>query len=367
MHKRKPLPIHKSSRQFAQVLLQWFDQFGRKNLPWQQDITPYRVWLSEIMLQQTQVSTVIPYFENFIGKFPTVELLAQAPANEVLHYWTGLGYYARARNLHKTAKIVCAEHQGLFPNTLAELIALPGIGRSTAGAILSIAFNISTSILDGNVKRVLSRYHAISGHYSEKSVENLLWQHANEVTPDKRCADYTQAIMDLGATVCTRTKPNCLQCPLSLTCIAHQQGLTAVFPNPKKRAALPIRQTHFLILLTKQGKTLLYKRPDFGVWGGLWSFPESSLDAAWIKKCEQEFNLTVIDHYRADSFRHTFSHFHLDITPIYVRVNKINKMLRDDTALQWFDPKALPAVGLAAPVKKLLESLKMSGRDGLVK
>lgn len=340
---------------FATVLLQWFDQFGRKNLPWQKQISPYRVWVSEIMLQQTQVTTVIPYFENFMTRFPSVESLSAAPLNDVLHHWTGLGYYARARNLHKTAKIVTEHFKGNFPNNLEDLVNLPGIGRSTAGAILSIAFGKATPILDGNVKRVLSRYRAIVGHYSDKAVEKTLWDLSSEYTPIKRCADYTQAIMDLGATICTRTKPNCGQCPLSVDCIAYNQNLTAILPTSKKTTALPIKKTHFLIFMDGN-ETLLYKRPNYGLWGGLWSFPESQLDCDWINAVEHKFAVKIKTHTLGTVFRHTFSHFHLDITPIYIQVRKKNLMINEDEQ-RWFDIKTIPSVGLPAPIKKLLQSM----------
>ncbi len=357
MPKRKTQCKKSSNFLFSTLLLEWFDQYGRKNLPWQQNITPYRVWVSEIMLQQTQVTTVIPYFEKFIHSFPDVQTLANAAIDNVLHLWTGLGYYARARNLHKTAKIISNDLAGRFPADLAGLMALPGIGRSTAGAILSIAFQSSTPILDGNVKRVLSRYHAVDGHYSDKTIENQLWQLATQHTPQERARDYTQAIMDLGATICTRSKPNCAHCPIQGCCIAFNNNATNVYPVTKKKAILPIKEAIFLIFLTAQGKTLLEKRNNFGIWGGLWGFPEVSKDQEWIKECERQHNFKVASLQEGAKFRHTFSHYHLDIVPYYIQVENIRTILRENDTYQWCDPKQLPQIGLAAPVKKLLKSL----------
>ena len=232
--------------EFQQRILEWFDLQGRKDLPWQQNITPYRVWLSETMLQQTQVSTVIPYFNTFMQHYPSIELLAQAPIDDVLHHWSGLGYYARARNLHKTAQIIAT--QGYFPDTLEELISLPGIGLSTAGAILSIAFNKSHPILDGNVKRVLARFKAISGWSGHSVVNKQLWGISAELTPEYRVAEYTQAMMDLGATVCTRSKPNCSQCPIQTDCLAKQTETVSILPTPKPPKRLPVKQLVLLLL-----------------------------------------------------------------------------------------------------------------------
>ena len=235
-----------NSSSFQQNILAWFDQHGRKDLPWQQDITPYRVWLSETMLQQTQVATVIPYFNAFVEKFPTIECLAQAPIDEVLHRWSGLGYYARARNLHKTAQLIV--EKGRFPDTLDELIALPGIGLSTAGAILSIAFKKSHPILDGNVKRVLTRFKAVSGWPGNSQVNKELWAISAHLTPIERVADYTQAMMDLGATICTRSKPACEDCPLESHCLARITGTVSLLPTPKPAKTLPVKQLVFLLL-----------------------------------------------------------------------------------------------------------------------
>ena len=338
---------------FSDTLLSWFDEFGRKNLPWQKDISPYRVWISEIMLQQTQVSTVIPYFERFITHFSNVKRLARAKLDSVLHLWTGLGYYARARNIHKTAKIILDDFKQQFPDNLETLMSLPGIGRSTAGAILSIAFQKPTPILDGNVKRVLSRFYAIAGHASDKNVENKLWTLASECTPIVRCADYTQAIMDLGATLCTRSQPNCTACPLQSTCVAHLENRVTEFPQPKRKAKIPIRNTRFLIISNEKGEILLEKRPPFGIWGGLWGFPEHLNEVDIDKHCRSAFNCEVISLRMGNVFRHTFSHFHLDITPVFIKARAMSMEMRDHDAI-WCRATEVPRIGLAAPVKKLL-------------
>jgi A/G-specific adenine glycosylase len=348
-----------NQQKISYFLLPWFDQFGRKDLPWQKNISPYRVWLSEIMLQQTQVATVIPYFEIFFSKFNSIELLAQSSLDEVFHLWTGLGYYARAKNLHKTAGIICSDFASFFPDDLMLLMTLPGIGRSTAGAILSIAFEKPTPILDGNVKRVLSRYYAISNLQNNKAVENTLWHLARANTPQKDCRNYTQAIMDLGATVCTRTKPNCTICPLMKNCIAYRENRTTELPMTKKRAhRLPVKQTRVLIICNDKEQVLLEKRPLTGIWGGLWSFPECPMEENVAIFCLTRFKFKVSLSHEGTKFRHTFSHFHLDIFPIYLMINHHQCRVEDDEEKGWWQQNQLPAIGLAAPIKKLLLSLQ---------
>lgn len=259
--------------EFTRSVLRWYKKHGRHDLPWQKDINAYRVWVSEIMLQQTQVNTVIPYYERFMQTFPTVRDLAQADIDEVLHLWTGLGYYARARNLHKSARIIHTDHNNRFPDDLESIVALPGIGRSTAGAILSLALNQVAPILDGNVKRVLARYHRVEGWPGNKKTEQKLWQLAESVTPDKEFAAYTQAIMDLGATVCTRSNPLCDQCPVNNGCEARETGTQEQYPGKKPKKTLPVKQTIFTIIENDKGEVLLEKRLPQGIWGGLWSFP----------------------------------------------------------------------------------------------
>jgi len=322
---------------FSKIILQWFKKHGRKDLPWQQAISPYRVWISEIMLQQTQVNTVIPYYQKFMKQFPDVKSLAKAHEDQVLHLWTGLGYYARARNLHKAAKIVLREFKGEFPNTLESLQLLPGIGRSTAGAILSIAFQKPAAILDGNVKRVLSRFLAINNI-------DMLWTHAESYLPKKNPHNYAQAMMDLGAMICTRTKPKCDLCPLEKYCEASLTDRISEFPGKKITKVLPIKQTILLVLKNKLGQVLLEKRPSTGIWGGLWSLPEFEDQKAILKKYAGIKKLKILA-----PFRHTFSHYHLDITPIEGQLERV----KHDGGV-WFDPQKPSKLGLSAPVKKIL-------------
>ncbi|MFB3101031.1 MAG: A/G-specific adenine glycosylase, partial [Gammaproteobacteria bacterium] len=263
---------------FSNSLISWHKKYGRHDLPWQGEATPYHVWVSEIMLQQTQVGTVIPYFNRFIERFPNVQSLANADIDEVLSYWAGLGYYARGRNLHLAAKIICDDFDGVLPSDKEKLLTLPGIGRSTAGAIMALAFKQHHAILDGNVKRVLCRFYAVNGWPGELTVEKQLWQIAEDLTPEINVARYTQAIMDLGATVCTRSKPQCNICPVSEGCLARQQEVQHKYPAPKPKKIIPLRKTVFLLLENKAGEILFQRRPETGIWGGLWCFPECSHD-----------------------------------------------------------------------------------------
>ncbi len=347
-----------STEKFQSAVLTWFDQHGRKNLPWQQDKTPYRVWVSEIMLQQTQVNTVMAYFQRFMQRFPTIKSLATAHEDEVLHLWTGLGYYTRARNLHRTAKIIVGTMQGKFPDTLEELTALPGIGLSTAGAILASAFQKKATILDGNVKRVLTRFHAITEWPGEKKVSDKLWLLAEKYTPSERVADYTQAIMDIGAMICIRGKPRCEQCPLAKNCAAKNMKIAEKLPQSKPKKILPTRQTTFLIL-QKDNSVFLEKRPPTGIWGGLWSLPEIA-DAS-LKSiqqfCRQRFRFQVNNIKLGKSFRHTFSHFHLDVLPVFVSVQTSASKLMEAEQQIWYNLRKPDAIGLSAPVSKLLQAL----------
>jgi A/G-specific adenine glycosylase len=340
---------------FSTAVLRWFDQHGRKHLPWQQNISAYRVWLSEIMLQQTQVATVIPYFERFTECFPRVQLLAAAPIDEVLHLWTGLGYYARARNLHRCAQIVSAQYGGEFPRTLEGLIALPGIGRSTAGAIASIALQQRAAILDGNVKRVLARYHGVEGWPGQSDTLKQLWDIAEQYTPKQRCNDYTQAMMDMGATLCTRAKPKCDSCPLQGGCLAYAQGNPQDYPGKKPKKILPEKTVQLLMLRNPAGDLLLQQRPAQGIWGGLWSFPELALDADAQTYVEDHFG-KVESLEQWNSYRHTFSHYHLDITPVLLQLARTPNVIGEGGS-HWYNPHEPAALGLAAPVKKLLEKL----------
>lgn len=346
-----------SKKTFSQRVLQWFDQHGRKHLPWQQGITAYRVWVSEIMLQQTQVATVIPYFERFMERFPSVEELAAADIDEVLHLWTGLGYYARARNLHKCAQTVVSDFDGEFPYSVEALSSLPGIGRSTAGAIASIAYGAEAAILDGNVKRVLARYHAVDGWPGQTQVLNQLWHIAEGYTPASRNAHYTQAMMDLGATLCTRSRPACSECPLRSGCLAYAQGEQTRYPGKKPKKTLPEKTVQLLMLRNPRGELLLQKRPAQGIWGGLWSFPELASDTDAALHCEDQYAPPMATE-AWDSYRHTFSHYHLDITPVLVDLAREPHQLQEPEGWRWFDLHNPDSVGLAAPVKKLLDKLR---------
>ncbi|MDU4249525.1 MULTISPECIES: A/G-specific adenine glycosylase [Pseudomonas] len=338
---------------FNSAVLDWFDTHGRHDLPWQQNITPYRVWVSEIMLQQTQVSTVMGYYDRFMTALPTVADLANAPEDEVLHLWTGLGYYTRARNLHKTAKTVMEQYNGEFPRDVEKLTELPGIGRSTAGAIASIAMGLRAPILDGNVKRVLARYLACDGYPGEPKVAKQLWDAAERFTPRERVNHYTQAMMDLGATLCTRSKPSCLLCPLRQGCRAHLLGRERDFPVPKPRKALPQKRTLMPILANREGDILLYRRPSTGLWGGLWSFPELD-DLAALDPLAERHALRLGQRRELPGLTHTFSHFQLAIEPWLVRVEDAAPAVAEADWL-WYNLATPPRLGLAAPVKKLLK------------
>ena len=347
-----------STLNFSEQLLRWFDHHGRTNLPWQHDPTPYRVWVSEIMLQQTQVVSVIAYFTRFMLRFPDVRALAAASLDEVLHLWTGLGYYARARNLHRAAQIICDQHQGEFPSSLAAVEALPGIGKSTAGAILALAFNQRQPILDGNVKRVLTRYFAVEGWSGLTAVEKQLWSLADQLTPSARVAPYTQAIMDLGATVCTPKNPACDDCPASSKCQALAQKEVARYPYPKPRKTLPVRQCAMLMITNAVGEVLLEQRPPAGIWGGLWSFPECGPHTDWRAWLTDQLHMHVEHAQTWQSVRHTFSHFHLEIQPIHVTARMSDRAIMEGGTRVWYNSAHPDARGLAAPVKRLLDELR---------
>ncbi len=349
----------KKNYPFAEALLSWFDLHGRKDLPWQVDKTPYRVWVSEIMLQQTQVSTVIDYYQRFMKSFATVEDLANAEEDDVLEHWSGLGYYARARNLHKTAKLVHETHQGKFPDNLEGLTELPGIGRSTAGAILSIAFKQQATILDGNVKRVLCRYYGIITWPGERETEKKLWLLAEENTPHQRTDEYTQAIMDLGATLCTRSKPRCDACPFTLTCQAFQQNLQSEIPKSKPKKSIPIRHTTTLVIESDKG-ILLEKRPPNGIWGGLYSLPEVEPGLSQdelIEAARKVFSGSTEITERHTTFQHTFSHFKLNIEPVLIKAQALPNEIKEASRYHWVSPERLGNMGLPAPISKYLLKL----------
>ena len=334
----------------AEKIIAWQKKHGRHGLPWQQNITPYRVWVSEIMLQQTQVKTAIPFYEKFMGRFDTVDDLAKASIDEVLHFWSGLGYYARARNLHKTAKIITNKHRGYFPKDLTELISLPGIGRSTAGAIIAISTGEKATILDGNVKRVISRLFGLTVWPGVRKQENALWELAHKLTPDSRVSDYTQAIMDFGATLCTRAKPNCPNCPFKKICKAHSLGIVGKCPGSKPKKKLPVKRKSMLLICSSK-KFLLEKRNSEGLWGGLWTFPECDPKDLESKLAELKLNQTQYE--MLPIYRHSFSHFHLDISPVKIKVEEIEAKTR--TIYRWVSVKGSTKIGIPRPTENLMK------------
>ena len=345
---------------FSQRLLAWFDRHGRHDLPWQQNPTPYRVWVSEIMLQQTQVTTVIPYYQRFMARFHDMASLASANEDEVLAHWAGLGYYSRARNLHRAAIIVCEQHQGQLPNQTEALQSLPGIGRSTAGAILSLACGQRQAILDGNVKRVLSRYHAIEGWPGKREIEQQLWQLAEQHTPDTRNNAYTQAIMDLGATLCQRSKPRCESCPLMADCQAYRQQRCHELPTRKHRQTLPERHTTMLLLQNCAGELLLQRRPPSGIWGGLWSLPECPHDQTAETWCSRELGLNLIHTREHNSLLHSFSHFRLHIRPLSATAEGRGDHIMEASDTLWYNTESIQQLGLPAPVKTLVQQIVLN-------
>lgn len=379
---------------FSKRLLRWYDRYGRHDLPWQRHQTPYAVWVSEIMLQQTQVSTVIPYFERFMSSFPSIKRLAESPLDAILAHWSGLGYYARARHLHQTAQILMTNHNGHLPADLTALQTLPGIGRSTAGAILSLGYQQPAAILDGNVKRVLARFYAIDTWPGATETLKQLWHLAEIHTPSQRTADYNQAMMDLGATCCTRKQPDCHRCPIQSDCLAYQRQLTAVLPRSKPKLPSPERHQIFLLLVNEQNELLLEQRPETGLWGGLWCFPNiptptnlpnraklthpraklnhsNSIPATVVLKtvishAETTWGYTIAQHKALTPFSHTFSHFKLHIFPIVLWLTALKNehadhQLNQDTHTShqvWYTlGSALPG-GIPKPVAKLLDEAK---------
>jgi len=339
---------------FAARVLRWFDTHGRKDLPWQKEVDPYRVWVSEIMLQQTQVQTVLPYYSRFMDAFPDVGSLADATLDAVLQHWSGLGYYARARNMHRAAQTVRDQFHGVFPTEFDAVVALPGVGRSTAGAILALALGQRHAILDGNVKRVLARHAAIAGWPGKSAVTHALWALAEARTPEQRVADYTQAIMDLGATLCTRSKPDCSACPVADDCQARLTESIADFPGRKPRQSKPLRTTTMVMAISNDS-VYLERRPPAGIWGGLWSLPEVESVADW---CWQKLQLLPEVTEQRAILRHSFSHYDLDIQPVVVRVAAGSRTVADNPDATWHVLDHEPPGGLAAPVQQLLNTLK---------
>ncbi|MDR3385497.1 MAG: A/G-specific adenine glycosylase [Rudaea sp.] len=344
-------------RSFSVRMLRWFDRHGRHDLPWQEPRTPYRVWVSEVMLQQTRVATAIPYFLRFVEKFPSLPMLAAAIEDDVLALWSGLGYYSRARNLHRAAQICVERHGNDLPQGYDELAALPGIGRSTAGAILAQAHGRRFAILDGNVKRVLARFHGIAGWPGSTATEKQLWKFAETNTPHERLADYTQAIMDLGATLCLRSRPQCASCPLSADCVAFRDKLTAQLPARKPARALPTRSTVMLVLRDRSGQLLLERRPPTGIWARLWSLPEATDARAARRRIARDHGLRngEISLRPLPPFVHTFSHYRLNVTPLTLELATPARVAANPDR-RWLQPADAAVLGLPAPVRKLIES-----------
>ena len=345
---------------FAQRVLTWAEKHGRTDLPWQRERTPYRVWVAEIMLQQTQAQTVIPYFERFTSKLPTVNSLAEAPLDDVLSLWTGLGYYRRARLLHKAAKEIVETHNGRVPNSLDALVSLPGIGRSTAGAILSSGFDQRGVILDGNVKRVLARFHAVDGEVRRAAVLNRLWTLAETHTPNERSAEYAQAIMDLGATCCTKTAPNCSKCPIDSRCEALKANKVAQYPNPNRRKSARDETMRLLLVIDVNGRALLQQQPQEGLWGGLW-LPMRIEGDTCVAELLKQLGIHAREIQREDAlspFTHTLSHirFTVEAQVIYLSDEAGSDSSRDD--LVWFDRDDLSSIGLSKLTLALLQKIR---------
>lgn len=346
----KPVPDS-----FAARLLDWFDRNGRHDLPWQHPRSPYRVWLSEIMLQQTQVKTAAPYFERFVAALPNLPALAAAPLDDILALWSGLGYYSRARNLHRTAQLCVSDHAAALPRDLDALMALPGIGRSTAAAILAQAWGDRHEILDGNVKRVLARYHGVEGWPGTPAVEKQLWGYALQHLPHARLPDYTQAQMDLGATVCTRARPACGSCPLQADCVARVHGRTAELPTRKPSRAVPQRQAEVLWLEDGDGRVLLQQRPPTGIWASLWTLPQADDGAGTDDFIRQHIHGDPGPGESLPAIAHAFSHYKLRLLPRHWRDISLRTSLQDNDSLRWVEPGQLSTLGIPAPIRRLLE------------
>ena len=338
---------------FASRIVDWHLRHGRHSLPWQGARDPYRIWLSEIMLQQTQVATVIPYFERFVARFPDLPTLAAAREDDVLALWSGLGYYSRARNLHAAARILVADHGGAFPSTPSAIAQLPGIGRSTAAAIAALAYGQPCAILDGNVKRVLARHGGIEGWPGDKRVETALWQLAESRLPDTAIEAYTQGMMDLGALVCTRTRPACTACPVKADCIAHAHGRIDELPAPRPKKVLPEKQVQMLLLLDR-GELMLEKRPSQGIWGGLWSLPEIAPDADALDHCRDRYGFVALSQRALPRFTHSFTHFKLHIRPVQLQLAPRH---RTTPGQIWIPVADALDAALPAPVRALVRQL----------
>jgi A/G-specific adenine glycosylase len=342
---------------FAARITAWQRVSGRHGLPWQNTRDPYRIWLSEIMLQQTQVAAVIPYFKRFLGRFPDLLSLAAATEDEVLSHWSGLGYYARGRNLYRAARVIVEQHGGVFPREFAAVCALPGIGRSTAAAICVFASGARRAILDGNVKRVLARHDCIEGYPGDKRVQDRLWQSAETLLPDHDVECYTQGLMDLGAAVCIRHAPRCGDCPVAESCVARREGLTERLPSAKPSKALPERETTMLILLSGR-EVLLERRPAAGIWGGLWSFPETRRDG--IEDAARRFGVGLAGFTHLEPMDHGFTHYKLRIEPVVAQV--MRRPQAEEPGLVWLSVEDALGAAIPTPVRRILQSLRLGNR-----
>jgi len=346
-----------ASHGFAARLIAWQATHGRHDLPWQPQLgmrrDAYRIWLSEIMLQQTQVGTVVPYYARFLERYPDIAALAAAPIEAVLELWAGLGYYARARNLHRCAQAVVAEHDGQFPQAPAAIAELPGIGRSTAAAISAFAFGTRSAILDGNVKRVLARCFGIEGVSSAAQTEKALWTLAEALLPETGIEAYTQGLMDLGATLCTRGKPQCAACPMTEICVARRDGRQAELPAAKPKKTVPRRATTML-LLSDGARVLLERRPPSGIWGGLLALPE--VEAASAESLAQRHGCRLLHTQALAPLQHTFTHFRLNIQPLLCKV-EVSHRLAAEPGWEWLPLDEIEGAALPTPVKRLLKEL----------
>ena len=339
---------------FARRLVAWQKAFGRRDLPWQRTRDPYRIWLSEIMLQQTQVGTVIPYYQRFLAAFPDVASLAAAPIERVLELWSGLGYYRRAHLAQRAARIVVAQHRGRFPRDAEALAVLPGIGRSTAAAIAAFASGAGNAILDGNVKRVLARHRGIAGFPGDAIVERQLWRRAEALLPRHHIATYTQALMDLGATVCLRRTPRCEACPVARDCIARREGRIGELPTPRPKKAL-LRREVTVLLVERKGEVLLERRPTSGVWPGLWSLPEIETTRNLVAHCRTKFGMNVVPQTPLPAIEHAFTHFHLTMHPLPCAVRD-QAAGAQEPGMVWMPLDEIAGAALPAPIKKLLRT-----------
>jgi len=342
-------------KDFAAKIVAWQKRHGRHDLPWQGTRDPYAIWVAEIMLQQTQVATVIPYYLRFLARFPDVAALAAAPLDEVLRLWSGLGYYSRARNLHRAAQAIMGEHRGQFPRNVEAVAALPGVGRSTVAAICVFAFGRRHAILDGNVKRVLARHRGVKGYGGNKKVADALWQEAQRRLPRRNVEAYTQGLMDLGATVCTRSRPQCGACPVHRGCIAYQRGWTGKVPAPRPRKRRPHKST-LMLALVRAGEVLLEKRPPSGIWGGMWCLPEAVRKTDIEAYCLKRFGTHVIEIDELPPIAHGFTHFKLDIRPLRLRVSALVPEAAEP-GVMWLSLEEARGAAIPAPVRRILASL----------